>query len=893
MSLPIWAPVLGRGRVSVGARISHLKYTWLRLGVGTVAFVVLAGGLAASIQTSGVEQTLANIDLNIVATVVVATGAIFTFQLAIRFHILRRLLANQPATPQVIRQPAGRRPNQARAVVAQLQDDRHPGRISLEARTRDARLSFVRELIPALTARGIVAVVLHLAPDDDNIVARTEQEFQSLVRSAGVSDVPLTRTLEWLATHRRMVVIFDNVDTADSIGGEDWENTLVRQRITGLTAACYPFVAIMDTSHAQVSDIDDRVAIAPIDNVFEITPSPAAGNSNDKIAQVQNDHAVRSLAISLQRTGLQRATVVSDTADPSAVEAISVVLSRHGAVHYSWMLLARSTGTTTDQLGDGTPESRVVGGLVVRLLALGGDQIDVMDLHRDLPNDDPHSVLLAVRHLEGQGILTRSDISGKTLLGFADPAIAEVAAGAWLAKKSNQYSVSIQRSAMCLATEVYLRVVGAARDQLVAWSDAVAMFKQSTNCLAAASAAYSAITASSVFRDQLGSEWLVDLWERSGPAERMTFVKQISGNAVSSYSSFLWTRVIDREFAINPHPLRRSICRVLGASGADVWAALNPKWHELINDRSLEGVLAWHRRPIVGPWRGSTVASLCWVLPAIVATHPNPFTTALLRQLVVLVAPQGRSISDKPDVGIEISLAEGCKDACYTCFSEGLPLPFEVLQVIRTLIRRGVSWASRLVALQALFIAAAIDRELVDEVSAECRLNSGNDDEHPILRAYSSVLLVPREAMRRGECNVGEYVWNDDTEALSAAGGELGDDAVLILAIVAIVLNFCEARATVGDSSLESHGPRVKALTENVLPECFRIRRIAAASPKLPCTCGFQICGPHLDQLVMRRPLSRTFIYRCLAARPTGIMHSAIFAATLRSLREHLRRLTI
>jgi hypothetical protein len=893
MSLRAWARVRLPDFAPVRARITRLRITWLRLAIAAATFAGLAVGLTISIRTTGWEQTFANIDLNIVATVVVAFGAIFTFQLAIRFHVLRQILANQPLTPPVIQRPTGRRPNQARAVVAQLQDDRHLGRIFLEARSSDARLSFVRELIPVLATSGIVALVVHLDPGEVNVVTRAGQEFQSLVRRAGVSDVPLARTLEWLATHRRMVVIVENIDAADSIGGQDREELIVRQRVASLVAAGYPFVAITDATPSSSSDGYDRVVIAPIDYV-DITLNPAPTTSDDESVRARRSRAVRSLAVNLQRTGLERSTVVSENSDAPAMELVSSTLANSGAVHYGCARLVNATRGIAQSLGIRTPESDVVIGLVVRLLATGGEQMDVMELYRDLRSTEAHSILLAIRHLEDQRILTRTDVSDKTLLGFADPVIAELAAGAWLAHQPDPYAVSLQRSNVCLSAEVYQRVAAAGQEAPAQWSAAIKVFKQKSNTLAAASAAYSAIVASTTSDASLGVDWLPEIWAQSGAAERLSFSKQISGNVVSSFAPFLWSRVTGKEFGANPHTLRRSICRALGASSAGGWEALGATWSALIDDPSLAESLAWQRRPISGPWKGSTIASLCWILPSIVATYANPGPIGLLHQLTALVTPGAQSTSDdRPDVGIEISLAEGCKDACYTCFIDGLTLPSGILRSARILIRSGRSWVTRLIGLQSLFIAATIDANLIDEVSAECRLVREKVDEHPILRSYASVLWEPIQMMRGGDASVGDYIWNDDTEALSEAGGELCDDAVIILAVIAILLNFSEGRAAAGDSIDEAHGPRVRALTENILPQCFQTRRDAAASSEMRCGCGFGICGPDIRLSTVRRPLSRTFVYRCLAARPTPALGNAMFATTLQGVREHLRRLTI
>lgn len=890
----------------IRAAIARIRFAWPRWTAIAIVAVVLGAGFALGVIESNLRSTVANIALNVVATVVGAAALLFLFVVITQAHAFRRLIADQAATVKPLDRVTGKRPIQARAVVARLQDDRRAGSIFLDAPSADAGESFVADLKDALAVAGILALVIPPDLEDGNFRAAASREFERLARRAGVSDVSFERTLNWLASRRKVACVIEGMDTTAQIAGHEQTRSMVRRRADEMASSGYPFIAIVNPGSLPLNAPYDSVAITPVDYV-DIALNPAS-------SPAPNETTVRKAAMALQRGGLQASTIFSDSPQEGQLAAATAHLMEKGVVHFGCAQLAAALDRV-DVSPFTEDETKVLRHLIARLLLSQSQVVDLFNLYNDTKNDDLFDVLLAIQRLEYRKILRRFEIDGKTMLGFIDPALGEAAIGWWLAGQREEYVLSVGRTDLCVAAEIYQRSVSGDADPTARWARAVQKLQCNPSALIFLNLAFSAVSADASAEVKLDSGWLARTWERSWPQcgltpgdreelkaeglrRRSTFVNQITSNAVQTFAPFLWSRVVGEEYGRNPHMLRRSICRVLGFNGDNSWNALKTEWRTLVRQQPLSD-----ESLTSSGGRTNSLGSLCWILPSVVVTATEFTSDAgeLLSELTRLASPDAHDSggASPPHPSLEISLAEGCKDACFHCFTEGVEVSDRVLTPLHTLLSDGRSWASRLIALQGLFVACSLKPSLAEDILDNCRQRAGQAHEHALVKRYAQLLSDPLERLKADahtQVTVSEYVWPDDIEALSEAGGELRDEAALILASFAMLLNFIggrEKRDTKAVDKVDGREARKRALTSDRLPPCLATPAGARVSVKTGCHCDLKVCGPdisHQDMETVRRPLSRAFAYRSLAATSSDDLSDTANAD--RAAKIHLRQLT-
>ncbi|OOK65242.1 hypothetical protein BZL29_7973 [Mycobacterium kansasii] len=257
------------------------------------------------------------------------------------------------------------------------------------------------------------------------------------------------------------------------------------------------------------------------------------------------------------------------------------------------------------------------------------------------------------------------------------------------------------------------------------------------------------------------------------------------------------------------------------------------------------------------------------------------------------------------DVGMQIALAEGCRDASYLCLTDSIAVPDELVEVAGEILGlqwgnkghtnvvpnahsplRGVSWYARLVALQALLVACAadIDHRAACSTSTsflEAGLKVCRDDAHPIVRKYGNIFApnIDIKALFGADPHifVSTYVWPDDNTAVAQAGGELDPQVLGILAQVMMLLNFSGASEWLdkehpdGRIADQPGRGRANGLARDELPRCaacwWSSRRVMTKCPgprSGPLACDFKLCREGVYDAPTRRKLSDTFIERCI-----------------------------
>jgi hypothetical protein len=385
------------------------------------------------------------------------------------------------------------------------------------------------------------------------------------------------------------------------------------------------------------------------------------------------------------------------------------------------------------------------------------------------------------------------------------------------------------------------------------------------------------------YRFEIDVPCLTDVWDGADDRERIMFVRRLPHAVPPHYLAFLSAHLRPPRFASTAHAVRRVVARHIGATGDYSWQVLGQEWTDLVRAAG-QGGLAWHQRRTAA-WRshGSALASLCWILPSVALTTGAGGPAVLLERVAAIAVPGGGpDMGPAPDIGIEISLAEGYKDMAHLALILDRPPPSTAFARVTDLAVHGRSWVSRLLALQAAALGAATDPVLGQPARAVCNRAQDNPVEHPVVREYAAVLhrtLTGDPAELTSVIH--RVVWSDDTEALNEAGGELHQDAARILAVTTLVLNLVENRIRAGgDDWQAAHRGRVVALVDKRLPTCLDRVFAARSFGRVECVCEMGLCGTTTARTGVR-PMSTAFAYRCLSQAPSRLP---------RALAIHLRR---
>jgi hypothetical protein len=351
-------------------------------------------------------------------------------------------------------------------------------------------------------------------------------------------------------------------------------------------------------------------------------------------------------------------------------------------------------------------------------------------------------------------------------------------------------------------------------------------------------------------------------------------------------AAFLWEQVAP-EFGANSFRLRRTMCARLAAMGATAWGELADPWRDLV-DAARTADLSSQARPLEPDWGrwGLPVASLAWTLPSLtdrLSGDARSEALDLLRALRGIVAgrPVGRAVTPgpTPDIGLEISLAEGFKYASVLQPAGSEATRADRRRETEALLAEALSWRSKQVLLQAL----ALSDLATGGPARPSALRSPVAAVHPFVA--ETVALVARSAgdaasseQQRSDRVLAD-VWSDDVDALEDGGVHLSAPAHRLLALSTLLINLAEgALRREPPAAGGGAGPRVGgvdardlAFSADVLPRCFRRAAHTAAMFEVDCDCPFGLCGPHVEVQVGDRRISRAFTQRAEAtshARP-------------------------
>jgi hypothetical protein len=880
----------------------------LRVFVVVALATLVALGILNSFTRQGWESTAEALSINIAASAIVAGTTIASFVVGTRRRAHSRMLDYQRREYAHRKGDPAHRLNQARAVVAQLRDRRQPGSLLIDATDASGRAAFLRELITVLTEQSIVAIVVPGRVLLDTQVGQAAlEEFRRMLSMAAVPEAPLARTLESLARRRGAVVIIDGLDESDHQATARSGADIVDTRVDELRVAHLPFVAMVEPGSVPRRLLTCRLTLSPLTGAaIHAHVDPRSQGTIRSTVPIRDAlrlaASLRTGCISLRR--IEENLAAGDTPDATLCAFVSDLhagVRRYGplAIHLRPLL---DIGLL-DVLGSGRkPQDQsdglvALGEIVNRMLRYDSKLLDWADLVISVPSSQADRLLSGVNNLEKLGLVERVVQFTRIHLRFLEPELRELLVGIWAARSSLPFGYTATRSMTAFSGEALQRILKAGSRSGKVWQQVMELTAERGWLVPVNDVACALEGIAGSRRVGLSTSWLVETWERASDRERITFVRRLPEILSDELIKFLWNRLAPPAFAATAHPVRRVIARQLSSSGTYSWFCLAEDWRELVRTAG-GGGLAWFERS--GPtWcnHGSAVASLCWVLPSVMLTcrsTDSPDVERLLMDLTAAVTPgSGPERSAAPDLGIEISLAEGCKDLCNLSLIWDMPLPATTWDLIEILALRGRSWVSHLLALQAAALAAASDPLHTPRCLALCSALS-RSVQHPLVREYTQIIAqVVTDHGASFAAFVHTVVWADDTEILETAGGELTDAATRVLGIMTLVLNLVEARIQSGGDWQAQQLARVSALAQPQLPRCLSSPVLANAFGRVDCVCSLRLCGPDLN-LTARRPISRVFAYRCLSlVLPQQWARPALKLArhwSAQALASHLRR---
>jgi hypothetical protein len=371
-------------------------------------------------------------------------------------------------------------------------------------------------------------------------------------------------------------------------------------------------------------------------------------------------------------------------------------------------------------------------------------------------------------------------------------------------------------------------------------------------------------------------------WAASNDLVKLRFVRLIDFSRDPALIDFLWRQVDYPRFDENSFRIRRAICTRLGSLGDPAWRQLSQRWREMINLPDKAGLSASSRNTLEWKRSENPLASLGWVLPGLLITINEDREAAyqLLEDLRAVQKPT--PTLPRPDIGLEISLAEGFKAAAVEVFSKrpkaaaggGLRRRSDDPKwwsQASSLLEASRSWTAQQALLQVLALAPReISRR---DVIRSWEMSPGR---HPFARETARLVgsFVDHRKFEGTAVLAENDIWFEAVDALEDGGVTLSAETHRLLGLSTLLINLAEwplEEAGGGVPEEQALQAREDIFTGIELPRCFRQSKYAATMFEVSCrgdrSCSFHLCGPGalIGVVEARRIFSRSFVQRAEA----------------------------
>jgi hypothetical protein len=316
--------------------------------------------------------------------------------------------------------------------------------------------------------------------------------------------------------------------------------------------------------------------------------------------------------------------------------------------------------------------------------------------------------------------------------------------------------------------------------------------------------------------------------------------------------------------------------------GPVTWRHLARPWNKLIAGAAEADLTALARLTKTDWVRvGLPLASAAWILPSLseqLTGDERRSAIAMVEQVRRIFSSPSVSADEMhgwPDVGLEISLAEGFKFASIARAASAPASQLPWLEEAKALLRIARSWTSQQVLCQAIALAASGGFAFAARHAVK--------GTHPFVReavalarrALDPAAADPVASPPWTESIITRDIWFDDVLALEDGGFYLSAEAHRLLALSTLLIDLAEGSLDLAAQAHRVSGhpemtgevrrgvqSRELALTSNVLPRCFVAASHAATMLDIDCDCPFDLCGRKMRGPVGHRRISKAFAQR-------------------------------
>lgn len=877
-------------------RSTRRRQPWLAVAAGATTSLLLLLATVVAFVSLGAKAATASVITGVAATAIFASATYFLFWVRVRISAATTYLGSAVARPADLwRRPPKllgyadlpERRRLARAIARDLIKPSLVEGVVLVADAGCGRSSFLTLVAQALAREGILPVVVeaHNLSALQGIEASAQEQLRLLLTAHEQGGDEAARLWRHMLRRGRLALLIDGLDARATRQPYSERREEIQGALDVLARRGIPYVTCLPTGLCPARDATASIPLAklPPDAMrrffVERLTSQGVGSVDaarevaDRLLCYPRDFYDPYLLELGARATTQAATLPTS--------------ERRLAREVTWMCRAADIDFLRSME---TPTSLCVTAIGRVSLFLGREVVTWSDVHNAVaPGSDSELLLRGRGMLEQQGILRVVDSVGGEAVVFAHPALLALSSGravavdedadAWQALLRQAPSegvlaafsmaclrLALLRPSMCLREIAHLvRLSAVPPEWRFTWYVA----------------AYEGLAAASTNGAGLDEEITRicdELWKEAPAESKLWLLRILDLRATPMLTAHLWSQLVPPRFFDNEYPVRREIDRCFADAADASWETLGTLWRQLCGEAA-EADLS-RRGAEAADWRayGSAVGSLCWVLPSLLVScrvEENRRATAdLLSVLIDMMLPGSCDGKALPDVGLEISLAEGLKFALVD-FSRD---DHSISAMLRTLLAEGRGWTTRLIATQGLVVySTEAGADEGSEIGELLRATADDTSEHPLVREAAA--LGAEVALRKGEAhNLDDFLWTDDVAALASGGVGLSQRALRLLAITTLLLNIGEERGKVlstGGRMVRDPVPvddtagqlrRSAMLVADRTPACLRTSEGARRITSGPCSCEFGLCGRPRAGLEGPRKASDLFWRRAAAA---------------------------
>jgi hypothetical protein len=914
-------------------RFLDLEVTRLRRVPEAIALLaaalVVVGVMRATAAGADWAGILRGQAVNLISAAILAAFAYLLFILRFRRRQLSTYLERQRAGASLIPHHDPELSALARTIVDELLDAKPPHAALIIGPADAGQEQLLSEVAERMTKkrRVPVAVSLPSVSGDVTLPALVRDRFvEGLVGSSG--DAQSGRRLyAALVRRRRVVALIRGLDRVGQGEPLATRRAAIARLLEGSLVEGNPFVAWI---HPDLAPSISEVA------AFRTRPLPRSGLVAYTMRQLKQ-RGLRDLN-DIERA-LSRAFDESETTrDPVLLSLVADLVLRRvragerGEVaaaslfsdrcafrrHFAWMCEWALGCTIHDLENAWTPPS-------LALAAIGREahyrqeaELRSDDAVAALDADERRRFAAGVALLSHRSVLDVTHIDGSSRLRFTHPAWLAFAGALGLRLNAAYWRDLLRPDASSATLEALtgaLLIFGldVLRERsFLGVLRSLGLPQQAEISLEMALSVITALQSSteSMHLGKAEMETLERAWTTAGDVAKTRFVSDVNLEMNPLLMDFLWRRVVPPGFGENSFRVRRAICSRLGSLGSSAWQRLGPDWRKLVEAASAGDLSSRARQS--EHWRnyGYGVASLGWTLPGVLRTveaKDEEDAFALLPALRKLVerSPQGKSEGERgPEIGLEISLAEGFKVAAVEISTRREACDERWCAESASFLESSRSWISKQALLQALALVLA--DATGDRLERLVGRGGPAEREHPFVRETAALVRRTLAAGKEPVSLIERDIWLEDVEALDDGGVDLSPECHRLLGLSTLLINLAEwpfiawisNKPGAAESSVDA---RDRAFTGIELPKCFLRRGHAATMFETECDCSFKFCGRNAKKGVLgeARRFSRSFLQRAQAtARARSLIRSSggngfaekAFAPVWRTLDDELEK---